>query len=37
MMQLPIGFQVEGQTKADSDRHFVLKLNNNIYGLKEGS
>ena len=36
-MQFPIGFQVEGQTKADSDRHFFLKLNKNVYGLKQGS
>ena len=26
-MNLPIGFQIYGQTKADSDRHYVLKLN----------
>ena len=26
-MQLPIGFQVDGQTEADSDRQYVLKLN----------
>ena len=36
-MQLPIGFQVDGQSEADSDRHYVLKLNNNLYGLKQGS
>ena len=33
-MQLPIGFQVEGQTEADSERHYVLKLNKSLYGLK---
>ena len=32
-----IGFQVKSQTKAYYDRHFVLKLNNNLYGLKQGS
>ena len=36
-MNLPIGFQLDGQTKAYSDRHYVLKLNKNIYGLKQGS
>ena len=36
-MQLPICFQVDGQTEADSDRQYVLKLNKNLYGLKQGS
>ena len=36
-MNLPIGFQVDGQTEADSDRHYVLKLNKNLYGPKQGS
>ena len=27
-MQLPIGFQIDGQTEADSDRHYVLKFKN---------
>ena len=36
-MQLPIGFQVDGQSEADYDRHYVLKLNNNLYGLQQGS
>ena len=36
-MHLPIGFQVDGQTEADSDRHCVLKLNKNLYGLKQVS
>jgi hypothetical protein len=36
-MQLPIGFQVEGQTEADSDRQYVLKLNKSLYGLKQAS
>ena len=35
-MQLPIGFQVNGQSEADSDRHYVLNLNKNLYGLKQG-
>ena len=26
-MNLPIDFQVDGQTEADSDRHYILKLN----------
>ena len=26
-MQLPIGFQVDGQTEADPDKPYVLKLN----------
>ena len=34
-MQLPIGFQINGQTEVDSDRHYVPKLNNNVYGLKK--
>ena len=36
-MQPPIGFQIDGQTKSYSDRHYVLKLNKNLYGLKQGS
>ena len=36
-IQLPIGFQVDGQTEADSDRQYILKSNKNIYGLKQGS
>ena len=36
-MQLPIVFQVDGQTEAYSDKQYVLKLNKNIYGLKQGS
>ena len=36
-MQLPIGFQIEGRTETESDRHYVLKLNKNLYGLKQGS
>ena len=36
-MQLPIGFQVDGQTEAESNRCYVLKLNKNLYGLKQGS
>ena len=26
-VKLPIGFQVDGQTEADSDKRYVLKLN----------
>ena len=36
-MQLTIGFQVDGQSEADPDRQYVLKLNKNLYGLKQGS
>ena len=36
-MQLTIGFQADGETEEDSDRNYVLKLNKNIYGLKQGS
>ena len=36
-MQLPIGFQVAGQTEDDSDRHYLLKLEANLYGLKQAS
>ena len=36
-MQLPIGFQIDGRTETESDRHYVLKLNKNLYGLKQGS
>ena len=36
-MNLPIGFQVYGQTETYFDRHYVLKLNKNLYGLKQGS
>ena len=30
-MYLPIGFQVDGQTEADSDRRYILKLNKNNF------
>ena len=36
-MYLPIGFQVDGHTEASSERSFLLKLNKNVYGLKQGS
>ena len=35
-MYLPIGFQVDGHTEASSERRFLLKLNKNVYGLKQG-
>ena len=35
-MQLPVGFQIDGQTEAESDKFYVLKLNKNLYGLKQG-
>ena len=31
-MNLPIGFQLYGQTEADSDHHYVLKLNKTSMG-----
>ena len=36
-MYIPIGFQVDGHTEASSERSFLLKLNKNLYGLKQGS
>ena len=36
-MYLPVGFQVDGHTKASSERSFLLKLNKNVYGLNQGS
>ena len=36
-MQLPVGFKIDGQTEAESDKCYVLKLNKNLYGLKQGS
>ena len=36
-MYLPIGFQVAGHTEASSELSFLLKLNKNLYGLKQGS
>ena len=36
-MQLPIVFQVDSQTKAYSKRHYILKSNNNLNRLKQGS
>jgi hypothetical protein len=36
-MYLPIGFQVDGETEADSDKQYILKLCRNLYGLKQGS
>ena len=34
-INLPTGFQVNSQTEADYDRYYVLKLNKNLYGLKQ--
>ena len=36
-MYPPIGFQVDGHTEESSERSFLLKLNTNLYGLKQGS
>ena len=34
-MQLPIWFQFDGQNEADYKMHYILKLNNNLYRLKQ--
>ena len=34
-MKLPIVFHVDGQTEANSDRHYVLKLKKSLSGLKQ--
>ena len=36
-MQLPFGFQIYGQNEAESDKWYVLKLNKNLYWLKQWS
>ena len=36
-IQLPVVFQIDGQTEAESEKCYVLKLNKNLYGLKQGS
>ena len=36
-MYLPIGFQVDVHTEANYERSFLLKLNKNLYGPKQGS
>ena len=36
-MYLPIGFQVDGQTEKESECNYRLKLDKNLYGLKQGS
>ena len=36
-MQLPVGFQIDGQTEAESKNCYVLKLIKNLYALKQGS
>ena len=35
-MYLPIVFQVDSHTEASSESSFLLKLNKNLYGLKQG-
>ena len=35
-MQPPVGFQIYCQTEAESEKCCVLKLNKNLYGLKQG-
>ena len=36
-MQLPVVFQIDGQTEAESNKCYFLKLNKNLYALKQGS
>ena len=36
-MKLQVGFQIDGQTEAESDKCYVLKLNKNLYRLKQES
>ena len=36
-IQLPVGSQIDGQTEAEYDKCYVLKLNKNLYGLNQGS
>jgi len=36
-MYFLIGFQVDGQTEANSGKHYILKLNKSLYGLKQAS
>ena len=36
-MYPPIEFQIECHTEAGSECSFLLKLNKNVYGLKQGS
>ena len=35
-MQLTIVLQIDGQTETYSDRHYVIKLNKNLYVLQQG-
>ena len=35
-VQLPIGFQIDGQSEADSYNQYVLKLDKNIYVVNQG-
>ena len=37
LVQLPIVSQVNGQTEADYNKQYVLKLNKYIFGIKQGS
>ena len=34
-MQLPSGFQVDGETEENSDKHYFLKIEVSLYGLKQ--
>ena len=36
-MQLPAGFQVDGDTEENSDKQYLLKLEVLLYGLKQAS
>ena len=36
-MQLPVGFQVDGKTKYNSEKRYWLKIEVSLYGLKQAS
>ena len=36
LMQLPIVFQVDSKIKSDSYKQYFLKLNKNLYWIKQG-
>ena len=37
LMQLPILFQVDSEIKSDSYKQYFLKLNKNLYWIKQGT
>ena len=36
-MHLATELKVDNQTEAESERHYILKLNKSLYGLKQAS